>query len=116
LYVIGLRLEPSPPKRAQDVGFYPTFLNTTGATLTYRWLVYIWKRDNLKHSFGETPSNVTSVPVGAQEQKAAGVWKPGVGGCEDFLARVAWLDENKQPVPFKQPDGQVFDLWFTVCP
>jgi tetratricopeptide (TPR) repeat protein len=115
LYVTNLRLEPPVPGRAQDVSFLATFLNTTGATQNYRWLVYIYKAENLRNTFGETASIATSIPVGAAEQKALGTWRTSVGGCDNFIARVVWLDENRKATPFNRPDGQVFELAFKVC-
>jgi hypothetical protein len=117
VYVAKLRLEPSPPMRRQDVGFYPTFLNTTGSTQSYRWLVYVYRPDNFRHSFGETPKITTDISVGSSEQRAEGTWKlTGGGDCEDFVARVAWLDQERRVFPFNQPEGQVFELPFRVCP
>jgi tetratricopeptide (TPR) repeat protein len=115
LFVTSLRLDPASPQQSQDVGFYATFLNTTGSTQNYRWLVYVYKADSLKNSFGETPAQLISIPVGTTEQKALGAWRAGVGTCGDYIARVAWVDENKQATPFKRTDGQVFELPFKVC-
>ncbi len=117
LYVTNLRLEPASPKRGQDIGFYVTFLNAASGDQNYRWLVYIYRQENLRNSFGETASIVTSIPVGRVEQKALSTWKlTGGGECENFVARVAWLDENRRATPFNKPDGQMYELGFAVCP
>ena len=117
LYVTNLRLEPSAPKRREDVGFYVTYLNATGADQNYRWLVYIYRPDNSRHAFGETPKNVTTIPTGSIEQKAQGTWKlTGGGDCENFIARVAWIDANNQSISFSTSDGRVFEFPFSVCP
>lgn len=116
-YVTNLRLEPSAPKRREDVTFHVTFLNAAGADRSYRWLVYIYRPDNFRHAFGETPKSVTTIPPGSLEQRAAGTWKlTGGGDCENFIARVAWIDENNQPIPFSMPEGRVFEFPFSVCP
>jgi len=115
LYVTRVRLEPPNPNPNQEVGFYVTFLNTASGTQNYRWIVYIYKADNLKNSSGETSSQVTSIPIGTVEQKALGVWKTGIGTCGNYIARVAWLDDNKKATPFNKPDGQTYDLPFSVC-
>ncbi len=117
VYVTSLRLEPPSPKRREDVGFYPTFLNTTSSEQGYRWLVYIYRSDNMKHSFGETPKSTPPFPIGAVELRASGTWKlTGGGDCENFIARVAWINQDNQPIPFTKPDGQVYELAFAVCP
>jgi hypothetical protein len=116
LYVTGLRLEPSPPMRGQEIGFYVTFLNTTGKDQAYRWIIYIYKQPNLRNSFGETTATAPLVPVGTSVQKAVGTWKTGIGPCEDHLARVDWLDESKKPTQFVKPDGTPAEFPFTVCP
>lgn len=117
VYVTSLRLEPSAPSRREDVAFYPTFLNATNAEQSRRWLAYIYRPDSYRHAFGETPKSTTLFPVGATEQKAAGVWRlTGGGECENFVVRVAWINEDNQPVAFARQDGQVYELPFTVCP
>jgi hypothetical protein len=115
LYVTALRLEPSPPLRGQDIGFYPTFLNATGATQTYRWRVYIYRPDNFRNSFGETSVGQTTIPVDTSEQKAFGTWKVTGGGCEDFVARVGWIDTDNRITHFAMPDGQLFEYRFPMC-
>jgi hypothetical protein len=112
-----LRLEPPSPKRREDVGFYPTFLNSTGSEQTFRWLVYIYRADDLRHSFGETPKSAAPLPVGAVEQRANGTWRlTGGGECENFIARVAWINQDNQAITFTKPDGQMYELPFSVCP
>jgi hypothetical protein len=117
IYVTSLRLEPPLPKRREDVAFYPMFLNTTGSEQRYRWMVYIYLADDLRHSFGETPKSTAPFPVGAVEQRANGTWKiTGGGGGENFIARVAWINQDNQSIPFTKTDGQVYELPFTVSP
>ena len=112
-----MRLEPAEPHRREDVGFYPTFLNATGAEQRYRWAVYIFRPDNMRHSFGETPKFLPTIPIGTGEQKALGTWKlTGGGECENFLARVEWTTDDNQRIPFPRPDGSVFELPFSICP
>ncbi len=117
LYVTNLRLEPAEPHRRDEVGFYPTFLNATGAEQHYRWAVYIFHPENMRKSFGETSKFVPTIPIGTGEQKTLGTWKLGVGSdCEDFLARVQWSNEDNQLTPFYKPDGSIFELFYRVCP
>ncbi len=116
VYVTGLRLDPPSPKRREDVTFYPMFLNATGSEQRYPWLVYIYRSDNLRRSFGETAKSTEPIPVGAGELKANGGWKLTGAECENFTARVAWINQDNQPVPLGNPDSQTYELPFSVCP
>lgn len=115
LYVTNLRLEPSPPKRGEDISFYVTFQNTTNRTQLYRWIVYVYRAENPRYSMTETTPILTEIPIGSVEQKALGIYRTGVGLCEDLFARVAWLDENRVAHFFNQPNGKLYELPFTVC-
>ena len=114
LYVSALRLEPGP-QRGMDIAFYPMFLNTTGGMQPYRVKVYLYRAENMRNSFGETSVGAVAIPVGATEQKAAGSWKLGSGGCEDFIARVGWLDDQNRVTFFNAPAGGTFELRFPMC-
>jgi hypothetical protein len=116
LYVTGLRTEPNPPLRGTDLVFSATFLNTTGRTQNYKWIVYIFRPDNLTRSLNETTRTETGIPAGASESKSLGNFKLAVGGpCENFVARVAFFDQDNKSVFFMKPDGQIFQHDFTVC-
>jgi len=116
LYVSALRLEPGPT-RGVDIGFYPMFLNTTGGIQTYRVKVYLYRPENMRNSFGETSAGPITIPVGSTEQKVLGAWKlGGGGGCEDFVARVGWLDDQNRITFFDAPTGGTFESRFPVCP
>jgi len=114
LYVTNVRLEP-PPKRGEDVSFYVTFQNTTNRTQLYRWIVYVYRAENPRYSMTETTPILTEIPAGTVEQKALGIYRTGVGLCEDLFVRVAWLDENRVAHFFNQPNGKIYELPFTVC-
>jgi len=93
------------------------FLNTTGGTQTYRVKVYVYRPDNMRNSYGETSTGSITIPVGSTEQKAAGSWKlGGGGGCEDFVARVGWIDDQNRITYFNAPEGGTFESRFSVCP
>jgi tetratricopeptide (TPR) repeat protein len=111
LYVTGIRMDPPSPGPGQVVSFYATFLNTNNSTVNLRWLVYIHKAD-APNSFGETASIVASFPPGTGEQKASGTWTTS---CARFIARAKWLDDNKKATIFQKPDGQPFELPFSIC-
>jgi len=114
-YITAMQTNPPKPIRRQDVFFDVRFLNTTGGTRSYRWLVYVYRPDQ-RNSLGETPSFPFTFPTGTGIVEI-GTWRlTGAGGCEDFVARVAWLDDNKRPTLFTKTDGSVFEQAFTVCP
>jgi hypothetical protein len=116
VYVTALRSDPSPPVRREEVTFYATFLNTTGQEQSYRWFVYVYRADATR-PFGQTASDrVYSIPTGAIELQTVNAWRlTGPGGCENFVARIVWLDSNNQPQLFVKPEGTVFELPFTIC-
>jgi hypothetical protein len=114
LYVTNVRLEPPIPGPGEDAFFYVTFLNTGTGTANYRWLVYIYKPDNAKNSFGETSKVLTSMPIGISEHKV-GTWKVTRGACGAYFARVAWIDDANVATVFNSPNGQIFELAFNMC-
>lgn len=115
LYVTGLRTDPLVIGPSTDVGFFVTFLNTTGAPLQNRWNVYVFRTDNPKKSIGEASAQTTAIPVGSAVQQALGSWRIGVGACGDYIARVGWLDEGRNITYLLKPDGGTYELWFHVC-
>jgi hypothetical protein len=110
-----LRIDPPAPKRKFDITFYSTFLNTTGAPVTYRMIVYIF-RPNESRSMGESYANLITVPPGSSEFPSPGWVLNGPGGCEDFIVHVGWVDDLKRATLFSLPSGQTFQIPMTVCP
>jgi hypothetical protein len=112
----NLRIDPNPPVRGTDLIFYATFVNSTGATQNYKWIVYIYRADTPGKSTGETTAQTSAIPVGSNEIKGSGAWKIALGGpCENYVARPAFFDQSNQPVNFTQPNGKLFEKAFTVC-
>ncbi len=117
LFVNDLRTDPSPPTRGSDLIFYSTFSNTTGSVQNYRWIIYIYRSDNPVTSYGQTSALQTAFSAGASEQRSLGSWKLPLGGpCEDFVARVFWLDQNNKANQFLRSDGLPFEKKLAVCP
>lgn len=118
VYVTGIRIDPPQPKRKFDVTFYPTFLNTTGALQNHRIVTYIYRPDQIGgRSMGETPpTNTIAIAPGTSELATLAWVLTGPGGCEDFIVRVAWWDDLKNPTFFNLPNGQPFQVPITVCP
>lgn len=114
LYVTSMRVDPAVPARRQSVQFFVTFLNTTSSVQNIRLVVYVFKPDNLTNALGQTTENGVTIVTGQGDQKSEG-WKlNGGGGCENFVARVAFI-EAKKVTYFKTPDGNIFELPFSVC-
>jgi hypothetical protein len=116
LYISDLRIDPNPPLRGTDLIFYPIFINTTGVVQNFKWLVYIYRSDTPNKSYSETTPLLSAIPVGANELRSNGSWKLALGGpCENYFARVAWLDQNNKAINFTKTDGQIYEKPFTVC-
>ncbi len=117
LYVLYLNTIPDPPIRGAELAFFAGFANNTTSPQTFRWIVYIYKADNLARSFGETTVTSTIAPPGSEQVQSLGFWKLPLGGpCEDYVARVALIDQNNRAAEFKMPNGQSFAKPMTVCP
>jgi hypothetical protein len=116
LFVTDLRIQPAPV-RGFDLTFFPTFINTKGDVMTFKWRVFIYKADNLNTSYSETSYLTTGFPANPGEVKSDGTWKLTLGGpCENFIARVGWLDSENKIQFFMKPDGKTFEKPFAVCP
>ncbi len=119
VWAVSIRLDPKEPKRGQGVTFLVTFLNTTGNPQGYRWRIRIYRPDNMKHSFGDTAPINSTIPVGKAEIASDPGWAVrGPGPCEDFLARVFWIDpDSKAETEFLKPDQSGGPaVSFQVCP
>ncbi len=103
---ISIRVDPPAPKPGQNVTFFVTFLNTTGAPQGYRWRIRIYNPDNMRNSFGDTATLNTTIPVGTSEQASDNGWAlRGASDCGTFIARAWVVDPNtKQETEFLKPD------------
>ncbi len=116
LFVTDLRIQPAPV-RGTPLIFFPRFVNTLGTPMTFTWRVYIYRAADLNRSYSETTFALTTFPPNVGEVQSLGSWTLPLGGpCENFVARVGWLDAENKLHFFMQPDGQVFEKSFTVCP
>lgn len=117
VYVTNMRVDPTEPKNLQLLTFYPTYLNTTGASRNYRLCVELFSPDNLKKSFGITPCSDGSVPTGSTEVGTNPNYRIVRGGeCIPLVARAVYIDPSNARVPFLKPDGNVYWFGFQVCP
>ena len=117
VFATGIRVDPTAPKRNQTVKFWVTFLNTTGAPQLYRWRILIYPPD-AKNAKGDTATVDTTIPVGTSEFASADNWTiRGPGDCEQYFARVYWLDEGKNAIEFLKPDRSGGPAaQFAICP
>ncbi|MEW5718705.1 MAG: Ig-like domain-containing protein [Chloroflexota bacterium] len=117
VYATSIRLDPKEPKRNQVVKFWVTFWNNTGAPQTYRWRILIFPPD-AKNAKGDTATVDTTMPVGTSEFASADNWTiRGPGDCEQYFARVFWLDESRNPNEFLKPDRSGGPATqFSICP
>ncbi len=119
IWATSIRLDPSSPKRGQNVTFFVTFLNNTGESQGFRWRVRIYYPDNLRNSFGDTAPRDNTIPVGITELPSDAGWAlRGPGDCLQFIARVFRVDPStKQETEFLKPDQSGGPAaQFQVCP
>jgi hypothetical protein len=117
VWATAVRVDPTAPKRNQTVKFWVTFLNTTGIPQTFRWRILIFPPD-AKNAKGDTAYVDSILPVGTSELASADNWTiRGPGDCEQYLARVFWLDESKNAIEFLKPDRSGGPAaGFQICP
>lgn len=117
LFVTGIRTDPAVIKQKQEVTFYVTFLNTTGANQVYHWLVFVYPKGQ-SLSIGETSDDRESLfAPGSVEEASINTWKIGPGQpCTDFVAEVHWTHPNGSKPAFTFVSGQTAALPLKVCP
>jgi hypothetical protein len=119
IYVESMRLDPPTPRRNQDLFFYVTFVNTTGAVQPVRWDVLVYRPDNSRQYFGQSlpVGKGESIAPGTHELRSFGPYRlSGGGGCEQVVVRIGRLEEGQPAVLFNQPDGNSFLQTITICP
>ncbi len=118
VWATSIRLDPPAPKRGQFVTFYVTFFNNTGAPASYQWRIRLFYADTPTRGFGDTMPLSSTFPAGVTEMASANNWRVfGPGNCLSLIARVFWLDANKNTVEFLKPDQSGGPAaQFQVCP
>ncbi len=103
------------PLDAPNFQFKVTFLNTTGAPVTYtKWIVPFFE-PGAKNSLGAPKGVDATIPVGTSEQLTE-TWKVGVGQCSPFTAKPVSQDAEGRQTPFLLTSGQQATLDFQLCP
>lgn len=99
------------------VPFTVTFLNTTAGSVNYNWFVKIYRPENMRNSFSETPKQQNSIPVGKTSLRIDWQGLRGPGGCETFVARAILSDANNQLFEFRNTDESITQSEpFNICP
>jgi hypothetical protein len=117
LFVTGMRLDPSQPGHNQNITFYPTFNNTTGAPQNFAWKVYVYNAASPANPvLDTTPVQASFVAGSSTEGKAGSPYFWGATGnqCDYFFARVGFQDGDKR-VFYTTPDGKFFEKSFSLC-
>ena len=113
--VTELKFSPAAPKRNQDVTFTANFLNSTGDTKSYNWLILVYRQGQSK-GFGESTAYNISVPPGASTFNITHTVVKGPGGCESFYARAGWKISAFEKHEFPNVSGEPAAANFDVCP
>lgn len=104
VYALSIRVEPSSPKIGQKVGFFVTFLNTTGTPQSYSWRIAIFEPDK-RSSFSDTAIKREDIPVGTTELASIANWTiSSPTPCRTFIGRVFWIDVDNNRIEFLKPD------------
>jgi len=103
------------PLDAPNFQFRVTFLNTTGAPVTYaNWRVPFYE-PGAKNSIGAPKGVDKTIPVG-DATLLTETWKVGVGQCTAYTAKPVYEDGAGRQTPFSFTDGQPATLDFQICP
>jgi hypothetical protein len=103
------------PLDAPNFQFRVTFINTTGAPVTYtKWMVPFFE-PGAKNSLGAPRGNEKTIPTGTSEQLTE-TWKVGVGQCTPFTAKPVSEDGDGRQTPFVFTNGETAALDFQLCP
>lgn len=103
------------PLDAPNFEFKVTFLNTTGAPVTYgNWRIPFYE-PGAKNSTGAPKGAVKTIPAGTSEQLTE-PWKVGVGQCTPYTAKPVSEDSDGRQTPLMLTDGQPATLDFQICP
>jgi hypothetical protein len=116
--VTNITLAPDAPKRGQNVSFTSTFVNSTGETRFFHYVVLLYDPNKAggNKSFGESPALDISVPPGTSQATVSYISVKGPGGCITLFAQAANKNSPYSRDVFPNTDGQPFIRTFDVCP
>lgn len=113
--VTNIAVEPSPPRRNQEIKFNTTFVNSTGETRGFSWLVLLSYAEDGR-GLGESNVANINVPPGTSQFQVIYAGVTGKGGCVQLYARAASQDQDKNRTFFPNSDGNPVRTYFEVCP
>lgn len=116
--VTKITYSPSAPKRNQDVTFTATFVNSTGGTQNYNFVILLYdpnKPGNNK-GFGESQGLSISVPPGEKDFSVTYTPVKGPGGCINLYMRAGWKVSAFEKPIFPNTSGDPVQVSFDVCP
>ncbi len=103
------------PLDAPNFRFQVTFVNTTGAPVTYaNWRAPFYE-PGAKNSIGAPKGVDKTIPVGSADLLTE-TWKVGVGQCTPYTVKPVSEDGEGRQTPFMLTDGQPAALDFQICP
>lgn len=116
--VSKIEYSSAAPKRNQDVTFTSTFINSTGGTQNYNWLILLYDPDKPGNNkgFGESPASSISVPSGESKFSITYVTVNGPGGCKNLYMHAGWKVSAFEKPLFPSPNGEPVTVSFDVCP
>lgn len=108
----------SPAKRNQNVAFTATFLNTTGSTQNYNWLILAYDPEKTGNNkgFGESPATQISIPPGESTFTVSYEVVNGPGGCKNLYVRAGWKISPFDKPLFPNTSGDPVTVFLDVCP
>lgn len=116
--VSKIEYAPSAPKKNQDVTFTATFVNSTGGTQNYNWLILLFdpEKPGLNKGFGESPATNIAIPPGESKFSVTYVPVTGPGACKNLYMRAGWKISAFDKPLFPSPSGDPVTVYFDVCP
>ncbi len=119
VYVTKLVTNPAKPNIGDTISFKVTFLNTTGSSQFYTWLVKVYQCpeqcQDFKHSYGETTRVSSHIGTPSVELETPKHINLGVGKC-DYIAIPHYVDPtNQQIIPFQSLKGNPLYVPFSAC-
>lgn len=116
LYVTDLQISPTPPKVGNTFTFTASFVNTANGDQNMKWRVAIYRAAADQTSYTDTTWLLSTFAPGTSTKLSDGDWWLPTGNpCDYYYARVVWMDNNNQSIPFTMPDGKVFQKGFNTC-
>ena len=118
VYVTQITLDPPAPKHNQAANFTATFVNTTGQSQNYNWLIRLFEPAKVggNKELGKSDPMGITVPIGSSQFTINYVSVKGPGGCVSLYAQAANSVSRFDVQSFPNTDGTPLSVFFDVCP